>query len=176
MKGYTSLVNQLLSPDDLLKTLQPKEAGAFEAVAAIRAASDEELVGETGAPPSLVRGGLFYAHDAIDECHVIVQNEEGDLSAYWHGMVHRREGDFDNARYWFRRAGQLSFFSALHSAASAVSATMARQMNWDPYLLVGQCEQHRFGANENEEELLALQRLEFDHVFDYSWRRGSGPR
>ena len=37
----------------------------------------------------------------------LIQEAKGDLGSYWHGMLHRREGDFDNARYWFRRAGVL---------------------------------------------------------------------
>src|SRR5438874_1821102 len=76
---------------------------------------------------ALVRGGLFYAVDALDAAHRIFQEGEDDLGAYWHGMMHRREGDFDNARYWFRRAGALPFFAALHGAASGNSALMARQ-------------------------------------------------
>lgn len=36
--------------------------------------------------------------------HVIVQDME-DPVAYWiHAVVHRVEGDLDNARYWYRRA------------------------------------------------------------------------
>src|SRR4051795_10421415 len=79
---------------------------------------------------ALVRGGLLYAVDAIHEAHTIFQDNNGDLAAYWHGMMHRREGDFDNARYWFRRAGTQPFFATAHSAAAAHSADMARQSSW----------------------------------------------
>jgi hypothetical protein len=38
--------------------------------------------------------------------HEIVQKMES-AEAYWlHGIVHMMEGDVDNARYWYRRAGR----------------------------------------------------------------------
>jgi hypothetical protein len=120
--------------------------------------------------PKLIRAGLLYACDAIDESHRIVQEISTDQGSYWHGMLHRREGDFENARYWFRRTGKLGVFAEMHSRASGVSPLMGRQENWDPYLLVGQCEQARFGGDVNQKELIALQRIEFDVMFDHLWR------
>lgn len=38
------------------------------------------------------------------QAHTIVQDEEGALAAWLHGIVHTLEGDLDNARYWYRRA------------------------------------------------------------------------
>jgi hypothetical protein len=38
--------------------------------------------------------------------HEIVQKEESVLAAWLHGIVHTLEGDLDNARYWYRRAGR----------------------------------------------------------------------
>ena len=120
---------------------------------------------------ALVRGGLFYALDALPEAHAIFQEASDDRGAYWHGMLHRREGDFDNARYWFRRAGVLPFFAEVHREACAHSEAMARQANWDPYLFAGQCEQVRFGDADLAGEMQALQRVEFDAIFDYCWRQ-----
>ncbi len=39
--------------------------------------------------------------------HLIVQEHEGDPTAGWiHAVVHRMEGDLDNARYWYGRCGR----------------------------------------------------------------------
>lgn len=56
----------------------------------------------------LVRGGLLYAADALSAAHEIFQQNHTNLGSYWHGMMHRREGDFGNACYWFRMAGKIA--------------------------------------------------------------------
>jgi hypothetical protein len=38
--------------------------------------------------------------------HEIVQHDKSKLAAWLHGIVHTLEGDLDNARYWYRRAGR----------------------------------------------------------------------
>ena len=38
--------------------------------------------------------------------HEILQAERSNLAAWLHGIVHTLEGDLDNARYWYRRAGR----------------------------------------------------------------------
>ena len=173
MPDYSSIIDPLLAQDDLLDKLvapdpflpnRDRVRGSDDAaLAAPHRISDARAF-------ALVRGGLLYAVDDIHEAHKLFQDDSGDLAAYWHGMMHRREGDFDNARYWFRRAGKQPFFDKARAAAAPHSADMARQSTWDPYLFTGQCEQAKHGA-ENVAELLALQRAEFDAAFDYTWRQ-----
>ena len=40
------------------------------------------------------------------QAHEIVQKDASALAAWLHGIVHTLEGDLDNARYWYRRAGR----------------------------------------------------------------------
>ena len=174
---YTEFVDRLLSQEDLLKNLIPKGPLDSDLIHSVRAVGDDVLAGEKGIVDAtkfaLVKGGLFYALDALPEAHAIFQDANDDPGAYWHGMLHRREGDFDNARYWFRRAGTLAFFSEAHRNAAMLSDDMARQSNWDPYLFTGQCEQTRFGDDDLTGEMRALQRVEFDAIFDYCWRQSA---
>jgi len=179
MNRYSALVDQLTIRGDLLKKLHPTEPMDVKTILQIRQASDEDVAGknpvQNQAMFTLVRAGLFYLYDAIDESHALIKDLSDDTSAYWHGMIHRREVDFENARYWFRRTGTHPTFSEMQSQASRHSAVMATQMNWDPYLFVGLCEQYKFGAVENHQELIQLQRVEFDVIFDYVWRKSFVP-
>ena len=87
-------------------------------------------------------------------------------------MLHSsRHMSVDNARACFRRVGSHPVFGELHHAAAAVSPEMAKQMSWDPYLFVGLCEQEKFGDEQHRQESVNLQRIEFDALFDYVWRK-----
>lgn len=48
-------------------------------------------------------------HDARgnwDQAHRIAQDVNTADGAWVHAYLHRREGDADNARYWYQRAGR----------------------------------------------------------------------
>lgn len=78
----------------------------------------------------LLEGFVLYALDDIHGAHSIFQEEENFFGSYGHGMMHRREGDFWNANYWFRRAAnprRLSFPNGLSpSEITAVCERAAR--------------------------------------------------
>ena len=175
MDSYSEFIDRLLLNPDLLKKLLPTEPLGWDLPGKIRDATDAVLSGgkEIGDVKifALVRGALFYAADALDAGHRIFQDAPGDLGSYWHGMMHRREGDFDNARYWFRRAGKLPNFDRMHGAAANLSPNMAKQNSWDAYLLTGMCEQAKFGDRDAIPECVKLQRVEFDGMLDYTWRQ-----
>jgi hypothetical protein len=47
-----------------------------------------------------------------DAAHKLVQQYDADPTAAWiHAVLHKIEGDLDNARYWYRRAGKLEHVS-----------------------------------------------------------------
>lgn len=178
MPRYSDLIDRILLQPDLLKKLCPTEPLDYALVSRIREADDatltENAVVQNASAWRMVRGGLLYAVDALDPAHRIFQDEPSDLGSYWHGMMHRREADFDNARYWFRRAGRLPVFEKMHRATAEHSSLFARQSTWDPYLFTGECEQARFGAPEKTPELAAVQRAEWEVLLDYCWREAVG--
>ena len=46
--------------------------------------------------------------DQWDAAHRIVQQYDSDPMAAWiHAVLHKIEGDLDNSRYWYRRAGKM---------------------------------------------------------------------
>jgi hypothetical protein len=91
--------------------------------------------------------GLLQIHDLWDASHEAAQRAEdlGDttLSAWWHGIAHRREPDPGNASYWFRRVGRHSLYPALGSAIHkelkdqpTLASRLAPNGVWDPFASV----------------------------------------
>lgn len=68
----------------------------------------------------LVEAIALIACDHIDSAHKLIQKREDDAACYVHGIVHRREGDYANACYWFRRCG--ADFPALWLIGEAIEA------------------------------------------------------
>ncbi len=48
----------------------------------------------------------YLARDDWQRAHVIAQADETKIGCWVHGIVHVLEGDLDNARYWYQRAGR----------------------------------------------------------------------
>ena len=62
--------------------------------------------GEDDSPlPSLALSGLWLLAGDLDRSHTISQDDSSAAGSFWHGIMHRREGDYSNAGYWFRRVG-----------------------------------------------------------------------
>jgi len=60
-------------------------------------------------PPDLSSLLTALWHDARgdwDRAHGLAQDVDTPDGAWVHAYLHRREGDGDNARYWYRRAGR----------------------------------------------------------------------
>ena len=55
---------------------------------------------------TLARAVELLTMGAWQQAHEIVQKDESVLAAWLHGIVHTLEGDLENARYWYRRAGR----------------------------------------------------------------------
>ena len=62
---------------------------------------------------------LHLLNDDLDAAHKLVQVHEDDSTAnYIHQLVHRREGDWGNTRYWVGMTGPHPFYAEFgHGAA-----------------------------------------------------------
>lgn len=110
---------------------------------------------------NLILGGLLYAADLLDEAHSVFQEAKSREGSYWHGMMHRREGDFPNARYWVLRAGPVE--------------GVARLAGFSPAAFVSECEES-VGQGECPPRLLETQRLEWEAMMLWSWQRLANTR
>ncbi|HLJ11546.1 MAG TPA: hypothetical protein VKU82_10165 [Planctomycetaceae bacterium] len=122
-----------------------------------------------------LRAGLNLWHDFDDECHQLAQSIEGQgadqLGDYWHAILHRREPDYSNAKYWFRQIGQQQIFRELAAFADSTlgESTDARATtwrsrirsasHWDPFAFVDLCEE--CGKDETTDLALAVRRIQF---------------
>ena len=62
----------------------------------------------------LCRAGLLMFNDDLGRAHDIVQIIDTPSASFWHAIMHRREGDFSNANYWWNRTGEHPIFDELH--------------------------------------------------------------
>ena len=127
--------------------------------------------------------GLWLYHDYLDVSHEISSKIPTPTGSYWHGLMHRREPDFANSKYWFRRVGDHPIFPRLLAAAAElVSATapncgaddLVSQAEWDPFRFVDLC-QHASGTATALEELCRrIARIEWYLLFDFCWKHAVG--
>ena len=112
--------------------------------------------------------------------HAICQDIENAEGSYWHGIMHRREPDYDNAKYWFRLVGRHEIFPALLASAkncrveSAPTPDIRRLLKaeqWDPCLFIDLCAK---AIGENNRVLhsfcLDVQEAEWRLLFSHCYR------
>jgi hypothetical protein len=107
--------------------------------------------------------GVWLLHDFLDESHQVSQGIDTTSGSFWHGIMHRREGDFSNAKYWFRHVGNHPVFELLAERAG----------EWDAFTFIDQC-QSAVRSGTGLECCLELQQAEWELLFDYCYRAALG--
>lgn len=83
-----------------------------------------------------LQAGLWLLVDDLERSHAISQGIDTPTGSYWHAIMHRREGDFSNAKYWLRQAGSHPVWESLAMDPSAFVDEVARRQHVNPTDLV----------------------------------------
>jgi hypothetical protein len=134
---------ELLPLESAMPELLPKAANQSLLSAAEQAVQ--------GIVPELQSAIWLYVDD-LDRSHTISQGISGPIGAYWHAIMHRREGDFSNSKYWLRQARGIDL---------AIEG-------YDPVRFVDQVEAAK---GSNPSGLLEMQRKEWMALFTYCMER-----
>ncbi len=138
--------------------------------------ADDEMAAATIA-------GMWLIHDFLDESHTISQHINTPTGAFWHAVMHRREGDYSNAKYWFRRVGDHEVLRQLDEqlaplVAAADTSQQARRLlvsgRYDPYAMVDACQHATRADGDAADFCRRVQQLEWELLFDYSYRHAVG--
>ncbi len=121
--------------------------------------------------------GLWLYHDFLDESHSISQEIATPTGSFWHGILHRREPDPSNAKYWFHRVGEHPVFAHLAEEGAELGflgmelGFLGMGMRWEPFAFVDSCEKHRGSGSEAEWMCRWMQFAEWELLFEWCYQR-----
>jgi hypothetical protein len=160
-----------------LPALGPERRAGTMNISEVKVAVDSFCAAEgtpEGAGPLLQSAALLW-HDHLDASHELSQSIESRNGSWLHGIVHRREPDYGNAKYWFRRVGQHDAFPALAERVAALlegqpelATSLIENGEWMPFAFIDQCER---AAQRNDTVftsiLQRIQAAEFDTLVQH---------
>ena len=134
-------------------------------------------IAAAGLPPA-VASALLLWNDDLDASHTLSQALPDRFGSWLHGAMHRREGDYSNSKYWFRKAGTHAGFAQMtqragevlaEAGAAPAPALAALAARWDPFAFVDLCAAAAGGGSAAPLE--ALQAAELELLTDLAAHR-----
>jgi hypothetical protein len=99
--------------------------------------------------PRPVAAGLWLYVDDLQRSHTVSQTLTSATGSYWHAIMHRREGDFPNAKYWYSHVGH---------------HPIIEELGYDPLAFTDDCQADQ---GQNSPTLVEMQRREWRALFDW---------
>ena len=152
MPDYPAAVAALLDVD------HPPALGPGRPNLALR----PQLVTACAALPPACAAGLWLRFDFLDESHAISQDLDTAEGSFWHAIMHRREPDASNSKYWWRRVGPHPVLNTLAEQALGLGYKYT-----GPFDFVDLCERVRGTGSTEEETAKRVQQLEWQLLFDH---------
>ena len=113
--------------------------------------------------------GLWLYFDFLDESHRLSQEIETPDGSFWHAIMHRREPDADNSKYWWAGLGHHPVLDSLRDEAACLGYTYTT-----PQAFVDFCEHVRGTGSADEELARRVQGVEWELLFDWCYREAAG--
>lgn len=168
-KELTGLDSEPRPGRELSKSLEEKLAAIFS----------ETDVSSSSRP--LVRSLVLLWHDYLDESHSISQDIHSADGSFLHGIMHRREPDYGNAKYWFHRVGEHPSFPVIaERSGNVLDAANAVELKsklihadgcWDAFAFVDACESALLEKDKPTISLLQqIQKIEFETLLEHFLR------
>ncbi|MEM9026302.1 MAG: hypothetical protein AAGB06_05150 [Verrucomicrobiota bacterium] len=176
--NYAPLVNELLEiPVDMSLRVSTENA---EGVMALRGRSAQDLFGNLKVVDPVMAdaalSALWLRFDALNAAHDVIDRIDSATGCLWHGILHRREGDYPNARYWMHQAGNHPTYLYLAQGAGAILAQMSEMDSseihagirvWDAMYFVKLCERAVKEGGDLEGFCSQVQDLEWKILFHF---------
>jgi hypothetical protein len=109
--------------------------------------------------------GLWLYFDYLDESHTISQDVHTTEGSFWHAVMHRREPDASNSKYWWRRVGAHPVIDQIRERCPAIGYNYST-----PDAFVDICERVRGSGSPEEDVATRVQLLEWQLLFDHCYR------
>jgi len=132
--------------DEAMKKLVVHIGASIEHIQLVESVIRRAAIGKR---PELCAGLWLYV-DELERSHEISQQINNATGSFWHGIMHRREGDFSNSHYWFRSTGS-------HPAMADIAGYDSHQFVDD---VATAC-----SAGNADEALIDMQRREWATLF-----------
>jgi hypothetical protein len=166
--------------------LVPTASGSAEARALLESLAPDQLLNRFTSnrlDGQAMLAGLWLWHDFLDESHTLSQQNESPNGAFWHAIMHRREGDFSNSKYWLARCAHHPIYTSLavraddairpYPADKSIFRLTAK--GWNPSAFVDLVEQvHDHPTDPRHALAVSLQQLEWRLLFDHCLRGAAG--
>lgn len=143
-------------------------AGLLDERASRAAAKSIAMSAAGRVPPqslAVFQGLLFLWHDHWALAHEVAQSREGEPDHdLLHAVLHRREGDFANAGYWFRGAGKHACYPILERNLASADPGMEGG-RWSPSAFLAAVRKRvQSGEPETSPGSVVLRRIQAEEI------------
>ena len=145
---------------------RPSARAASDINAEVRSwANEQNLDADT---LDVLRSAALLWHDHLDASHSISQSIPTATGSFLHGIMHRREPDYGNAKYWFHRVHSHPAYADIAQAVQerldsgelpSSLSHLVNQGNWDAFGFVDAVEEG-LGSSKDPEIIQGLQRVQ----------------